>query len=105
MFIALAFFFFFLHFFHLLNDIVGDTDLSQQDVKLSGHTSSDWVNGESELDSLLSHELGDLTDNVLGLSDGESVSGDDNDLLGLGHQLNNLLDVGLGVGSNNFLGE
>lgn len=91
-------------FFHLFDDIVGDSDLSQEDVKLSWHTSSDWVDGESELDSLLSHELGDLSDDVLGLGDGQSVSWNDNDLLGLAHQLSNLFNIGLSMSSSDFHG-
>mmetsp|Transcript_64157 Transcript_64157/g.106061 ORF Transcript_64157/g.106061 Transcript_64157/m.106061 type:complete len:216 (-) Transcript_64157:2486-3133(-) len=78
---------------HFEHDVVRDIRLRQQHVQLPRHASSDGVDGEGHL-HLVGAEAGHhLRDRVLPLSHGESVPGDDDDLLRRDQLLHDVVEV------------
>ena len=60
------------------------------------------MDSESNVLSLLLEDGDDFGDRVLALGDGQSVSGYDDDVLGLGHGLHGLVDLPFGVSSGDL---
>mmetsp|Transcript_5320 Transcript_5320/g.11174 ORF Transcript_5320/g.11174 Transcript_5320/m.11174 type:complete len:286 (-) Transcript_5320:1899-2756(-) len=83
-------------FFQFFHNVVRDTRFGQQNVELTGHSSGDGMNREANRFSVLDEGIGQFLEWVLGLGDSQSVSGNDNDLFGIGEELNGLVDVGHG---------
>ncbi len=78
---------------HLLHGVVLDIGLGQQHVHVPGHAARHRVDGVLHRDTLalFEHASAQVLDGVLGLRDGQTVAGHDDDLVGVGH-----LDRGIG---------
>merc|ERR1719402_1287869 len=84
---------------HLQHNVVRDTGLGQQHVQLPGHPAGDRVDAEPHLLALLDKNLDQLGHWVLSLSNGQSVSGHNDDAPGVDHRLDRVVHAPLGVGS------
>jgi len=60
------------------------------------------MNGKSEVDVLGFADLGDFSDDILGLGDGKTVSWDNDDILSLGDHFDDLVWHDFGVSSFDF---
>ena len=65
---------------------------------------SDRVNSESDVLALLLEDGDNLGNGVLALGNGQTVAGNVDDVLGLGHGLDGVVDLPFGVGSGDLHG-
>ncbi len=70
---------------HFLHGVVLDVGLGEQHVHVAGHTAGDRVNGVLDLNTLALQQVRHLLDGVLGLRDGQTVTGHHDHLVGVGH--------------------
>lgn len=73
----------FIDFFHLKDDIVWDTDFSEKDIHLSRHSTSNGMNGESYIDSILAKCFGHFSDGVLSLCYSHPITRNDDDIFAI----------------------
>lgn len=81
--------------FHFLDNVIGDADLCKEDVHLSGHASSHWMDGESHLYSVLRQVAGQFSNSVLSLGDSHSIAWHDDHVFAVDKQFCNLLSISL----------
>jgi hypothetical protein len=70
--------------FQFVQLLVGHIGLAEEDVHMAGHAASHRVNGVLDLGAPILQGIGQSLDQVLSLSQGHAVAGDDDDFLGLG---------------------
>merc|ERR1719471_60885 len=89
---------------HLVHDIVGHTSLSQQDIELTGHPASNWVDSELDILALLPQEGDHLGNGVLALGNSETISRHNHDVPGVSDGLDSLVHLPDGGGSGDSHG-
>jgi hypothetical protein len=72
---------------HLDELVVGNFRFGQEHVHVPRHSPGNRVNGESHIDAAFGQKIEQLFDAVLGLGNGHAVAGDDDDQVGLLHDL------------------
>src|SRR5699024_8732803 len=76
---------------HFQDDVVGHLGFGQQDVHVSGQTSSHRVDTEPDLDTPVAQLADQIGDRVLGLGHGHTVAGCDDDRVGVTQQFGRAL--------------
>jgi len=67
---------------HLDELFVGHVGLGEEHVHVAGHATGDGVNGEAHFGTVFFEHFGEFTHDVLGLGDGHTVAGHDDDVAG-----------------------
>ena len=89
---------------HLKDDVVGDVGLGEEDVHVAGETAGDGVDTEADVLAGAAEDVGELSNGVLGVGDGHTVAGDDEDVLSVPEVVSDTSGIDGEVGALGLLG-